>query len=106
MILAKNKKTGVQQTFDNNTLFKFANSKNEYEIVKGGYLPEKKKKIEDIQFEIIEPDVQEFIFDTSKISTKDFNEMLELYTKEELEAFAQDNRKGISNKASKRLKNL
>ncbi len=106
MILAKNIKTGVQITFDNATIFKFANVKNEYEIIKGDYLPEKKKKIEDIQFEIIEPEISEWVFDTTKISTKEFKEMIESWTIEELKLFSNDNRKSIANQASKRLKNL
>ena len=57
--------------------------------------------------EIIEPVIIEKknSLDTSAISLSEFKEMSDIWTKEELNMFAKDKRKGISNAAKFELKN-
>ena len=101
MILAKNLKTGVQLTFDSLKLFNMANQTGLYELIEGG-VPPQPQSIEDIPYKVLDP-VDDFSYDTSEVTVKEFRELLTVYTLEELELFANDPRATVSKRAKTRI---
>jgi len=101
MILAKNKKTGIEMTFDSQEMFEIANmfSGGEFEIVNKKHTPENHLTI-----------VPEFLSE-KKFSADDFNfdevhDMIDVFSVEELKILSEDKRKTIANLAKKQLNKL
>jgi len=98
MILAHNKLTGNRKTFDTPQMYEYAN------MLSGGNLeiiPFDEPVRESNEVIIIQP--KKF---SSESLTYDFvSDNIEIFTKEQLNILAKDNRKPISNLAKKQLKN-
>jgi len=101
MILAKNKQDGTLLTFDSLWLFETANkiSDNSWQISNESY---EKKVIQEVEVQIIEPKPM----DTAEFSFSEFNELLDTWTREDLELFAKDSRSSLASLAKKQLKKL
>ena len=108
-ILARNKKTGALMTLANKSMLQFLSK--EFELVETDYFTEKNN---DFTVTIIEPDTEQKlehnasgqISDTSQITLVEFKDLIDTFNESELQLFAKDKRKTISQTAKQKLKEL